>query len=81
MWEGGRASDERGRGEEQRQSKRWGSGGSPALPAFCTDVVLTASDRGCSASRQNEIASTGLMTSHGQHSLFLKVTGWVFMAA
>lgn len=43
------------------------------------DVALTTSDRGCS--RQNEIASTGLMTFHGQHSLFLKVTGCVFMTA
>lgn len=47
---------------------------------FCMDVALT-SDHGCSAFRQNEIASTGLMTFHGQHSLFLKVTGCVFMTA
>jgi len=41
---------------------------------FCRDVALATSDRGCSASRQNEIVSTGLMTFHGRHSLFSKVS-------
>lgn len=41
---------------------------------FCMDVALAAADWGCSASRQNGTVSTGLMTFHGLHSLFLKVT-------
>lgn len=37
-------------------------------------MALAAADWGCSASRQNGTVSTGLMTFHGLHSLFLKVT-------
>lgn len=40
---------------------------------FWMNIALTSFDCGCSASRQNEIASTGLMTFPGQLSLFLKV--------
>lgn len=44
---------------------------------FGVKIALTSFDCGCSASRQNEIASTGLMTFPGQLSLFLKVLAGV----
>lgn len=57
-----------------READDGGKVGLHPCPFFCMDVALAAADRGCSASRQNETASTGLMTFHGLHSLFLKVT-------